>query len=250
MDKYVQYTNSLMGRDKLFRFGQYLARLLVYLLGRRTASHGKSSSLVEWLETFRKVQTTLTTTRKVMRTGKFVDFARQSVKALTERGVDEVGRLLSAVHKAGMCIFMAADTLGVLGNTLGLVRLRNAQSVTRWGQRAWVAALVAQAAGAAYKLHNVGLRQADLQRVRKHVEKTDRLGSRECAVEEQMLAQQRVAANKQLVQGVLDLAIPVKNLGLVDLNEGMVALAGTVTSVMGMRDAMSKASAGAAAKAK
>ncbi|KAJ1801110.1 Peroxisomal membrane protein PMP27 [Coemansia sp. RSA 2399] len=243
---YVQYASTLVGRDKACRFGQYLARLLAYLVGRRLATRGKSATGVSWLMSLSNVQAALGTTRKVLRTGKFVDFGRLFVHALTagaQQGAsyDEVARTLGAVHKAGMCVFMLADTLGLLHNTMGLLRLRNAPLVARLGQRAWMTALVAQAVAAAYQLHNLRLRQADLARVRRHVMKTDAFGARECAVEEQAVSVQQAAASRLLLQSALDLTIPIKGLGLIDINEGLVALAGTVTSLMGIQDSLAKA---------
>ncbi|KAJ2867762.1 Peroxisomal membrane protein PMP27 [Coemansia erecta] len=251
---YVQYASTLVGRDKACRFGQYLARLLAYLVGRRLATRGKSPTGMSWLVSLSNVQAALGTTRKVLRTGKFIDFGRLFVHALTasaQQGAssahDEVVRTLGAVHKAGMCVFMLADTLGLLHNTMGLVRLRNAPLVARLGQRAWMTALVAQAVAAAYQLHNLRLRQADLARVRRHVMKSDAFGARECAVEEQAVSVQRAAASRLLLQSALDLTIPIKGLGLLEINEGLVALAGTATSLMGIQDSLAKAAAAVSA---
>ncbi|KAJ2759362.1 Peroxisomal membrane protein PMP27, partial [Coemansia sp. BCRC 34490] len=219
---YVQYASTLVGRDKACRFGQYLARLLVYILSRRLATRGKTPGAgvgtgIAWVAALSKTQAVLSTTRKVMRSGKFVDFARQFARILTgaapsQQREDEVVRTLGAVHKAGMCVFMLADTLGLAHSALGLVRLRDAPRVARLGQRAWLAALAAQAAAALYQLHNLRLRQADLDRVRRHITKTAAAGSsssssdlpasvgaRECAAEERAVAAQRAAAGRTLL---------------------------------------------------
>ncbi|KAJ2655110.1 Peroxisomal membrane protein PMP27 [Coemansia sp. RSA 1200] len=262
---YVQYASTLVGRDKACRFGQYLARLLVYVLSRRLATREKAPGAgvgvgAAWVAALSKTQAVLSTTRKVMRSGKFVDFARQFARILTGAAStssslqreDEVVRTLGAVHKAGMCVFMLADTLGLAHSALGLVRLRDAPRVARLGQRAWLAALAAQAAAALYQLHNLRLRQADLDRVRRHVAKTAgssgndfpaSVGARECAAEERAVAAQRAAAGRMLLLSALDLTIPIKGLALVGVNEGLVALAGTVTSLMGIQDSLAKASA-------
>ncbi|KAJ2508714.1 Peroxisomal membrane protein PMP27 [Coemansia sp. RSA 2049] len=256
---YVQYASTLVGRDKACRFGQYLARLLVYMLSRRLATRGKTPGAgIAWVAALSKTQAVLSTTRKVMRSGKFVDFARQFARILTgaaalQQREDEVVRTLGAVHKAGMCVFMLADTLGLAHSVLGLVRLRDAPRVARLGQRAWLAALAAQAAAALYQLHNLRLRQADLDRVRRHITKTAAgagssdlpasVGARECAAEERAVAAQRAAAGRTLLLSALDLTIPIKGLALVGVNEGLVALAGTVTSLMGIQDSLAKASA-------
>ncbi|KAJ1734899.1 Peroxisomal membrane protein PMP27 [Coemansia biformis] len=245
IDVYVKYTNMLVGRDKACRLGQYFARLLAYLVGQRIARLGKTAGRVEWLATLVKIQQVLATTRKMMRSGKFVNFAQMAARALVARnGEDEVVWALGLVNKLGMCVFMAADTLGLVGTTLGLVRLRDPARVARVAQRGWLFALAAQALSALYQLRTVAIRAADLRRVRCHVEKTgDAMGDRECATEEHALATQRAGLSKQLVAAALDLSIPIKGLGILPLNEGLVALAGTMTSLMGAQDVLSKAAA-------
>ncbi|KAJ2480108.1 Peroxisomal membrane protein PMP27 [Coemansia sp. RSA 2131] len=239
VDVYVKYIGTLVGRDKACRLGQYFARLMAYVIGQRMARTGKTVHLSSWLVTLTKVQQTLGTARKVMRAGKFVSFLQLAVRTLMGSG-DEVERVLSAVHKLGMCVFMAADTWGLLG-ALSLVRVRDATRVTRVGQRGWMWALVAQLTLALYGLRTVSLRAADLHRVRVHVEKaSDVVGGRECAVEEEAIRVQRAALARQLAAAALDLCIPVKGLGIVPLNEGLVAAAGTITSLMGVQDVLAK----------
>ncbi|KAI7831937.1 peroxisomal biogenesis factor 11 [Kickxella alabastrina] len=215
------------GRDKACRFGQYFSRLLVYLISQRMSARGKTPASIEWMATFAKTQAAMATTRKMMRSGKFIDFLQLFMRSLKNKGEDELVHLLGLFHKASMFVFMAADTLGLMGSTLTLVRLRDPANVTRVGQRGWLLAIVCQLISAAYQLHNISVREADLRRVRMHVEKAaDVMGDRECA----------------LVASALDLVIPAKGLGLLNINEGLVALAGTVTSLMGIQDVVSKVS--------
>ncbi|KAJ1671063.1 Peroxisomal membrane protein PMP27, partial [Spiromyces aspiralis] len=51
--------------------------------------------------------------------------------------------------------------------------------------------------------------------------------------EKSMVSRQLCAVKRQLVQDTLDMTIPLSALGLVNFNEGVVALAGTITSFMG-----------------
>ncbi|PIA18488.1 peroxisomal biogenesis factor 11 [Coemansia reversa NRRL 1564] len=243
VDVYVRYINMLVGRDKACRLGQYVARLLIYLVNRRVSQLGKTSSRLEWIMTLTRIQQTLSTTRKVMRSGKFLAFFQQAVRTLTSVGDDEVVRTLGAAHKLGMCVFMVADTIGLLGTTLALVRLRNPARVARLGQRAWMYALIAQLLSTLYQLRGLSIRSADLQRVRRHVGKAgDVMAERECAMEEQAIRTQRKGLTRQLTTSALDLAIPIKGLGILPLNEGLVGMAGSITSLMGVQDVLGKAS--------
>ncbi|KAJ1843954.1 Peroxisomal membrane protein PMP27 [Coemansia sp. RSA 2708] len=236
VDVYVKYTGMLVGRDKACRLGQYLARLFVYLVTRRITHLGKTPLRQSWLATLLRVQQTLSSARKVMRSGKFIGFLQLAMRA---QG-DEVERALDVVHKLGMSVFMAADTWGLLG---ALLIVQPAPRVARIGQRAWMYALLAQLGAALYRLHGLSLRAADLRRVRVHVEKAaDVVAGRECVVEEQAIGAQRRTLMRQAVTAALDLSIPVKGLGVLPLNEGLVALAGTVTSLIGIRDVLAKAS--------
>ncbi|KAJ1953962.1 Peroxisomal membrane protein PMP27 [Linderina pennispora] len=234
---YIKYASTLVGRDKACRFAQYFSRLLVYILSQRSTNQSKAN--LAWLSTLTKVQGAMGTTRKIMRSGKFIDFLNLLVKALlgTE---DEVSKFLNAMHKLGMFIFMAYDTVGLLGS-LSLVTLRDPARIGRAAQRGWMTAIVCQLLAAAYQLRNLSLRRADLERVRRHVEKSaDVLGDREIVVEQQIIDKQACAARRQLLAAALDLTIPVKGLGLLGINEGVVALAGTITSLLGIQDALGK----------
>ncbi|KAJ2000836.1 Peroxisomal membrane protein PMP27 [Coemansia thaxteri] len=227
---YMRAAAQTAGRDKACRLGQYFARLVAHLLRARKGS--------AWLATLVRVQATLSTTRKILRAGKFVDFLVQLIRGLQARGVDEVERVLGAGHKAGMAAFMLADTLGVMHSpALALVQLRDAPLVARLAMRAWALALASNLALGLYRLRAASLRAADVRRVRKHLEKdADAMGHRECVAEEHAVAQRHAAALRLTLVSALDLAIPTSALGLLGINEGLVALAGTVTSLMGIQD--------------
>ncbi|KAJ2745506.1 Peroxisomal membrane protein PMP27 [Coemansia sp. BCRC 34301] len=238
---YIKYASQLSGRDKACRFTQYFARLLAYLVTRRISLQGGKprASTVDWLATLSKIQGTMSTTRKILRSGKFIDFFHLLVRSLLEKtgGGDEVERLLNVGHKAGMFVFMLADTVGILHSALGLVRLRDPARVTKVAMRGWWCALVCQLLAGVYQLRALMIREADVGRVRRHLEKeADPMADRECVVEERLVAQRKHKAVRQVVAAALDLSIPTAGLGLLGLNEGFVALAGTVTSLMGVQD--------------
>ncbi|KAJ2756143.1 Peroxisomal membrane protein PMP27 [Coemansia pectinata] len=236
---YMKYASQLTGRDKACRFTQYFARLLAYLVTRRISLQGTkpSASALDWLSTLTKIQGTMSTTRKILRSGKFIDFFHLLVRSLHQGGGDEVERLLNTGHKLGMFVFMLADSVGILHSALGLVRLRDPQKVTRVAMRGWWLALVCQLMAGAYQLRALVIREADLNRVRRHLEKdADVMADRECVVEERAVMVKKRAAVRQVVAAALDLTIPTAGLGLLGLNEGVVALAGTITSLMGVQD--------------
>ncbi|KAJ2820916.1 Peroxisomal membrane protein PMP27 [Coemansia furcata] len=235
---YMKYASQLSGRDKACRFTQYFARLLAYLVTRRISlqSTKASQSVLDWLSTLSKMQSTMSTTRKILRSGKFIDFFHLFVRSLRQGG-DEVERLLNSGHKLGMFVFMLADSVGILHSALGLVKLRDPQKVTRVAMRGWWVALVCQLLSGAYQLRALAVREADLTRVRRHLEKdADVMADRECVVEERAVMVRKRAAVRQVVAAALDLTIPTAGLGLLGLNEGVVALAGTITSLMGVQD--------------
>lgn len=233
---FIKYTSQLAGRDKVLRTTQYLSRFLIYLLRRRPDK--------QWLATLIKLQGAMSTTRKIMRMGKFVEFLQLLLRVLLQRGDsggDEITQTLNAGHKAGMFAFMLYDTVGILHSGLGLIALKDPKRIGRVAQRGWLVALACQGLAAAYELRALSLRETDVRRVRRHLEKSaDIVGDRECVVEERAIAQRKQVATRQLVASALDLAIPVKGLDILPLNEGAVALAGTVTSLMGVRDILSK----------
>ncbi|KAJ2011022.1 Peroxisomal membrane protein PMP27 [Coemansia sp. RSA 2530] len=235
---YMKYASQLSGRDKACRFTQYFARLLAYLVSRRISLQGTkpTASVLDWMSTLAKTQSAMSTTRKILRSGKFIDFFHLFIRSLGQGG-DEVERLLNSGHKLGMFVFMLADTAGILHSALGLVRLRDPQKATRVAMRGWWLALVCQLLAGVYQLRALVIREADLCRVRRHLEKdADAMADRECVVEERQVMVKKRAAVRQVIASALDLTIPTAGLGLLGLNEGVVALAGTITSLMGVQD--------------
>ncbi|KAJ2636489.1 Peroxisomal membrane protein PMP27 [Coemansia sp. RSA 1694] len=241
---YIKYASQLSGRDKACRFTQYFARLLAYLVTRRISLQGSKpqAGTLDWLATLTKIQGTMSTTRKILRSGKFIDFFHLLIRSLhstpASGGGDEMERLLNVGHKAGMFVFMLADSVGILHSALGLVRLRDPAKVTRIAMRGWLCALVCQLLAGVYQLRALAIREADVGRVRRHlVEKeADPMADRECVVEERLVAQRKQKAVRQVVAAALDISIPTAGLGLLNLNEGFVALAGSITSLMGVQD--------------
>lgn len=55
-----------------------------------------------------------------------------------------------------------------------------------------------------------------------------------------MASRERAATQLQLVSDLADLTVPTSALGIVSLDDGVVGLAGTVSSLIGLRAAWAK----------
>lgn len=86
-----------------------------------------------------------------------------------------------------------------------------------------------------YRLRDLQFREIKARKARPTPEKeADR------KVELRNVLQQRAAVRYQLVQDLLDSTIPSSTLGFVNLDDGVVGLAGFVSSLMGLRTQVNK----------
>lgn len=98
--------------------------------------------------------------------------------------------------------------------------------------RAWFAGIACSVASGLYTLY-----QLRAQGVRaKEVQGTDA----EKAVEGKRMLRDRKQAQTQLLSDVCDLTVPGAALGYFDLDDGVVGLAGTFSSLLGVQNAWAK----------
>ena len=81
----VKFLTSTVGRDRVNRFAQYFSKYLVWQLTRPNFNYKDLAERVQ------KLQTVMTSTRKVMQTGRQIEFTRNIVKAIPVK--DDVVRI-------------------------------------------------------------------------------------------------------------------------------------------------------------
>jgi peroxin-11B len=123
----------------------------------------------------------------------------------------------------------------------------SAKRVQREAYRAWLAGLLCNAVAGVYTLWLLRRREEGINRKdgegmveSKKIQRYERRESRRrfgCLADE---SRERAATNLQLVSDLCDMASPSTALGLTNFDEGIIGLAGTVSSLIGVRSAWRK----------
>lgn len=151
---------------------------------------------------------------------------------------DEVLRYCAVGRQLGYATYLTLDMATYI-DSAGIWKLESAKRLQKEAYRAWFVGLLFNAVAGMYRLW--GLRQREQE-----VDKADGEGIVEskkiernvCSSETLTWAnwecRERAATNLQLISDVCDLTIPSSALGYVNLDDGIVGLAGTVSSLIGV----------------
>ncbi|EEQ92679.1 hypothetical protein RJZ56_007090 [Blastomyces dermatitidis] len=217
---YLRFVATTVGRDKILRTLQYFSRFYAWYLYR---TNNPQSSIAP----FEAIKKQFALTRKLLRFGKNVEHFKAAAALLDSRSstapADPVLKYLGIGRQLGYAIYLSFDMVLYL-DAAGMRKLANAKAMQARALRAWMAGLVCSALAGAYSLWILKERE-------KAVNKKDG----ESVVEGKKIQKERTAVVTQLVSDCCDLTIPSTTLGYVNLDDGIIGLAGTVSSLIGVR---------------
>jgi len=217
-----RFVATTVGRDKVLRTLQYFSRFLAWYLYRTNNPQAT-------VAIFESVKKTFSTTRKAMRLGKFVEHFKAAAVALDSKTLDPVLKYLAVGRQLGYGVYLSCDAITYV-DAAGIRKFESAAAYNRVAYRAWAFGLACNIAAAFYTLH--GLQNA----AKKHLNSADA----EKAVELKKLEKEKTATQLQLLSDVCDIASPSSSLGWVTLDDGVIGLTGTVSSLIGLRSAWRK----------
>ncbi|KAJ5173220.1 hypothetical protein N7492_005813 [Penicillium capsulatum] len=213
---WLRFVATTVGRDKLLRTIQYFSRFYAWYLYRTNRPQSA-------IDPYNAVKKQFGTTRKIMRIGKFVEHLKAASIALDNKSpVDPVLRYLAIGRQLGYAGYLTFDAVTVV-DTIGYRKLASAKRLQEHAYRAWGAGLVCSAIAGVYTL--LRLREK---------EKTIDRKEGEGVVEAKKIEKERAAARIQLVSDLCDLTAPASALGVSALDDGLVGIAGTVSSLIGV----------------
>ncbi|GAA5879580.1 hypothetical protein JCM1840_003322 [Sporobolomyces johnsonii] len=219
--------STTVGRDKLYRAIQYFARFLAFYCLRKGYSNETVARLAN-------LKSTLALSRKLMRIGKPLEHAQAAVKALDVS--DPILKLTALGRQLGYAGYLWNDML-VWAHSAKVRPVPAPQFATyqRRAARLWFAGIAFSLASSLYRLADLRKRAQAASRVRSDVEKeSERRG------ELRAIKSQQSAVRTQFLQDALDILIPAGTLGYHHLDDGVIGLVGTATSLMGLRTQIGK----------
>lgn len=213
---YLKFIGTTVGRDKLLRTIQYFSRFLAWYLYRTN----RPTSTIAPFDAAKKQ---LGATRKWMRVGKFVEHFRAAAVASDAKSMDPVLRFTTVGRQLGYAAYMLLDNICVLDAT-SIRKFSFAPRLLREAYRAWFTGLTFSLASGIYSYYNLSLRAKALASS----------SDPEKVVETKKLQKELNAVTVQLLSDICDISIPSSALGWVDLDDGIVGLAGTTSSLLGV----------------
>jgi len=217
--QYMRFVATTVGRDKSLRLVQYFSRFYAWYLYRTN----NPQSAIDPYDAAKK-QVGLT--RKILRVGKFVEhFKAAATAADSTTIVDPLLKYLAVARQLGYAGYLALDSMTVL-DAAGIKKWGAAKTVQREAMKFWLVGLVSSVLAGVYSLRK--LRQRS-----RAVDKKEGEG----AVESKKVAREWNVATLQLACDLADMTVPATFLGIVNLDDGIVGLLGTFSSLVGMFNA-------------
>jgi len=217
-----RFVATTVGRDKALRTIQYFARFLAWYTYR--TNHPQTTVAI-----FETTKKQFGSVRKAMRLGKFVEHFKAAAVAADNKSLDPVLRYLAIGRQLGYAFYLSFDAISYIDSS-GIYKFASGPRLAQEAYRAWWTGLVCNIIASLYTLYN-------LQAATK---KTADSADAEKAVELKKLQSTSRATRLQLFSDLCDFTIPSSALGYIAFDEGLVALAGTASSVIGLRGAWNK----------
>ncbi|CCX12522.1 peroxisomal biogenesis factor 11 [Pyronema domesticum] len=220
---YLRFVATTVGRDKALRLLQYLARFLSWYFLRK----GYDASTIAPWDAMKK---NFGSVRKAMRIGKNIEHMKAATVALENKSLPPLSRYLIAARQFSYFGYLTLDTLGFLSTTkIVPLSAPNTARVVKESQRLWLAGIM-------FSLFHSALALQSLKEKEQKVVKTEAEGR----LASEKLIKERKAVLQQVVMDGCDILIPATGLGLVKVDEGIVGLAGVVSSWLGLTAQWSK----------
>ncbi|PKS12855.1 hypothetical protein jhhlp_000195 [Lomentospora prolificans] len=213
---YLKFVATTVGRDKLLRAIQYFARFYSWYLFRTNSS---KTEIAPW----DAIKRQLGLARKIFRAGKNVEHVKAAAVAADAKALDPVLRYATIGRQLGYAGYLTFDLL-TLPDALGVRKSPRAKTFQREAYRFWAIGILCSLVAQLYTLRVLRLREA-------RVDKKEGEG----VVESKKIAIERAASRLQLFSDLCDLTIPTSALAWVGLDDGVVGLAGTISSLIGLQ---------------
>jgi peroxin-11B len=226
-----------VGRDKTLRTIQYFSRFLAWYLYR--TNHSQST-----VDVFNGVKKNFGSVRKAMRLTKFIEHFKLAAVASDANTSDPVVKYLAVGRQLGYAFYMLLDNM-TYPDVAGIKKFSAAARLQKEAYRAWCVGLTCNVVAGLYALYNLRLAaqkqedSADAEKAMEVKKLAKYVVVYECSVQPRQRAnycdyRDKSVTQLQLISDLCDLTVPTSGLGLLNLDDGIVGLAGTVSSLIGL----------------
>ena len=200
----------------MLRTLQYFSRFLGWFLYR-------TNSPLSSIAPFDATKKQLGTARKLMRVGKFVEHFKAAAVASDASTLDPVIKFTSVGRQLGYALYMLCDSANIL-DAAGIRKNAHSVKLLRSANQAWLTGISFSIVQSLYALYGLRSKSAVVAAS----------ADPEKVVEQKKVAKEVAAIKVQLLSDLCDVTIPATALGWVQLDDGIVGLAGTTSSLLGV----------------
>ena len=210
--KSIRFLDSTPKREKCFRLVAYLSRFLSYYLQRQ----GFSGDIVK---IFKDLKGHVTFIRKGLRFLKPLNHLQTAAETFDNKLMDPILQNTTVIRNLCYAGYLSLDSITWF-KMMGLIDPKKMTKVPTYASRFWLFDLIAGVINSlrTYKINSAKLESGD--------EKVD----------VEAVNAKLYKAKRKLVWDLLDMFIALNTLNYLHFTEGDVGLAGTLTSIMGLRD--------------
>lgn len=224
-----------VGRDKLLRTAQYFSQFYIWHLYRRNYRQSV-------IDPYSAVRKQLGTTRKILRLGNFLGNLQTLGRVMSKTNSNEpVLEYLAIGGQLGFGGYLFFDNITAI-KAIGIHKLPSAERLDILADKFWAAGLICSIVTCIYTL----LHSQPGKRTKREDDEPD-LDDKTRAKYVGLLyhshaiqnanwlsSRKRSAAWIQLISDLCDLTVPGKTLGCTALDDGIVGIAGTMSSLIGV----------------
>ncbi|OBZ78811.1 Peroxisomal membrane protein PMP30B [Grifola frondosa] len=211
----LKVLSTTLGRDKTYRAVQYFSRFFAWLL----ITRGYKIQAARW----NALKSHLALGRKLMRLGKPVENLQALLRAIQTPG-DAGERITMIGRQLGYFAYLSFDAI-VWANSIKFITLKpsTSQKVNKLTNQFWFSGLVFSIA---HSLLKAGRLANETKALQSNQTWTDKGLEAEREVKLHHLQVARDSVRHQFVIDLLDVWIPATNIGLVNLNDGVLGILG------------------------
>ncbi|CEH15689.1 peroxisomal biogenesis factor [Ceraceosorus bombacis] len=222
LSQLLKFWSTTVGRDKTYRSIQYFARFLAWYEYRKGATK-------ETVARLQALKSSIGLSRKLMRAGKFLEHMQSALKATTIK--DPFVAYLAVGRQLGYMCYLTLDLLQwIHGSKAYQFAPETASAISKNASRFWLTGLSFSLLSSGYKTYALRQRLGAASRPRATAEK-----EAERRAELAQIKTEQASVRYQATQDAIDWLLPATGAGFLDLDEGVLGLAGFTTALMGAR---------------
>ncbi|WFD31263.1 Peroxisomal membrane protein PMP27 [Malassezia sp. CBS 17886] len=222
LSQVLKFWGTTVGRDKTSRTVQYLARFLAWYKFQQGAPK-------ETVARYASIKSNIGLSRKLFRIGKFLEHYQAALKGTAI--ADPVLRLTTVGRQLGYSVYLMLDALQWMQGAKAVQFSKDTyQRITKNAARFWLAGLTFSLISGVYKSYLLMQRTKLARRPRVSAEK-----EAERRLELNQIASETRAVRLQMLQDSCDWLNPGTSTGWINANDGLIGLAGTLSSLLGAR---------------